>query len=331
MGNIYDSGIQIILFFQGLGDWIIPIMKGFTFLGEKEFFLLIAPFLYWCIDTTIGFRTAMMLIVSTSTYHYGKWLIHSPRPPWYSTVVNAHVMETSFGTPSGHSTSAVTIWGILADSFRTKSLWIIAVTLMFLIGLSRIVLAAHFPHDVLLGWLTGALILALFIRLEPVVKTWLTNKSNRFHYGLYLVISIALILISLLVLMPLKDWNLPSIWIDNAKRAFPGEELINPMSLADQITIAGAFLGLAVGHKLLFSRNGYSTKGVWWKLTLRYLVGVLGVFSIWFGLDLLFPDGDTVFAYLFRYLRYSLVGFWVTFLAPTLFITLKLAKPSRSQ
>ena len=85
MNNIFEIGIDIILFFQGIGDWIIPIMTAFTFLGEEQFYLLAAPVLYWCIDTTIGFRTAIMLMISSSFYNYGKWLIHSPRPSWYST------------------------------------------------------------------------------------------------------------------------------------------------------------------------------------------------------------------------------------------------------
>jgi len=327
MENIYDVGIQIILFFQGLGDWIIPPMEVFTFLGDEQFYLLLAPVLYWCIDTTIGIRTAMMLMVSTSIYNYGKWLIHSPRPTWYSTGVKAYRIESSFGAPSGHTTNAVTNWGVIGISFRKKWLWVIAISLMILIGLSRIVLAVHFPHDVLLGWVIGTLTLLLFIKSEPVVKQWLAGVSIRSKTLLYFVISIGMILIGMLVLLPLRQRSTPIEWVQNAQFAFPDEEPFNPKSLSGQITIAGTFFGLALGHTLTFSKNGFSTKGIWWQLLLRYLAGAVGVFLIWFGLDQIFPDGDAIVPYFFRYIRYGLVGFWITYLAPKMFIVLKLANP----
>ncbi len=329
MSNIHDVGIQIIQLFQGLGDWIIPIMKAFTFLADEQFYLLVAPLLYWCIDTTIGIRIAMMLMFSTSIHNYLKWLIHSPRPSWYSTEVKAYRFEPSFGTPSGHATNAVTIWGILGDSYRKNWLWAIVITVIVLIGLSRIVLAIHFPHDVLLGWITGTLVLIAFIKAESSVKAWLERKTVKYQFALFFGISIVIILISVLILIPIRDWTVPTMWIENAKLAYPDEE-INPKSLSGGITLAGTFFGLAVGHKLTFSGNGFSPRGTSWKLFFRYILGVLGVFLIWYGLDIIFPDGDSVVAYLFRYIRYGLIGFWITFMAPCLFITLNLAKSLKS-
>ena len=53
----------------------------------------------------------------------------------------------------------------------------------------------------------------------------------------------------------------------------------------------------------------------------RYVLGVLGVFILWFGLGEVFPRGETWLPFLLRFLRYGLVGLWVTALAPLLFIT----------
>jgi membrane-associated phospholipid phosphatase len=69
--------------------------------------------------------------------------------------VKALVSEPSFGLPSGHAQNSVAIWGILAYSFKKNWLWSIAVILMFLIGVSRLVLGLHFPQDTLLGWMDG--------------------------------------------------------------------------------------------------------------------------------------------------------------------------------
>jgi len=46
---------------------------------------------------------------------------------------------------------------------------------------------------------------------------------------------------------------------------------------------------------------------------------------LWAGLKLIFPSGDDWLALILRYVRYGLVGFWVTGLAPLVFYRLKLA------
>jgi membrane-associated phospholipid phosphatase len=331
MGNIYQLGIEIILFLQGLGEWIFAPMKFFTFLGNEEFFLLVTPILYWSLDTRIGIRTALMLMFSSGTYNLGKWLFHTPRPYWISDQVRLFRAESSFGTPSGHATSAVAIWGYLAASFRKTWFWIVAILLMVLIGLSRLVLAVHFPHDVLLGWILGTVILLLYLHFEPGISRWLGKKSTTYKLAIAFLASLVLILLALLVVLSQASDPLPAGWVENAAIAFPEEPPLEPFTLAGQITVAGTLFGLAAGHSFLFSNSGYNTRGLWWHHFLRYLLGILGVLILWAGLDAVFPDGDTLIPYIFRYLRYGLVGFWITYLAPRIFIHLKIALPSSSQ
>ena len=56
------------------------------------------------------------------------------------------------------------------------------------------------------------------------------------------------------------------------------------------------------------------------------MIGLLGVMLIWGGLGQIFPDGETFIPLLLRYLRYGLVGLWITALAPWLFMRLRLAE-----
>ena len=294
MDNIYQLGIEMILFFQGLGDWIFPPMQFFTFLGDEEFFLLVTPILYWCVDTRIGFRTAIMLMLSSGVYNLGKWLFHTPRPYWISNQVRLFRAESSFGMPSGHATSAVTIWGYMAASFRNTWFWGIAIALMLLIGLSRIVLAVHFPHDVLLGWALGFLILYVFLRFEHRFDRWLQGKPASYKISLAFLASLAFILVALLVVVPLSDGDIPSAWAAQAAKAFPQEPILNPYAISGQVTVAGTLFGLAAGHTLLFSGSGYHTRGRWWQHFLRYLLGIIGIVIIWAGLDQIFPEGDTM-------------------------------------
>jgi hypothetical protein len=70
----------------------------------------------------------------------------------------------------------------------------------------------------------------------------------------------------------------------------------------------------------------FKPKGLWWKLILRYLLGLAGVFIIRYELKYIFPSGENALAYSFGYPRYKVIGFWVTGGAPWIFIRVKLAE-----
>jgi hypothetical protein len=83
---------------------------------------------------------------------------------------------------------------------------------------------------------------------------------------------------------------------------------------------------MAAGYILLLARGGFNAGGPAWQRLVRFLIGLVGVFLLWFGLGLIFPDGETLLPFLLRYIRYTLVGCWISGLAPLLFIRLRLAK-----
>jgi hypothetical protein len=72
--------------------------------------------------------------------------------------------------------------------------------------------------------------------------------------------------------------------------------------------------------------GGFVEKGSWWQYLLRYFLGAAGVLAIRYGLGAIFPAGDEVIALVLRYVRYALIGAWVTGAAPLVFVALRLAK-----
>ena len=58
---------------------------------------------------------------------------------------------------------------------------------------------------------------------------------------------------------------------------------------------------------------------------LRYLLGVVGVLILYIGLGSIFADTETFISYSIRYIRYALIGFWISGFAPWLFMKLKIA------
>jgi len=314
------------LIMQGLGTWLLTPMELFSFLGTEPFYLFIAPALLWCLDAGLGLRMGLGLSISSSVNSILKLAFHSPRPYWVSERVQALAAETSFGIPSGHAQNAVVVWGLLVAWINNTWAWIVAILLMLMIGLSRLYLGVHFLGDVLIGWLVGALILWAFLHLERPILAWLNPRPVSQQILAALIASLGLVLLGVLARAALGDWQTPQAWVTLAARA-PEAEPIAPLALSGLVSQAGVFFGLALGGILLKQRGWFDAGGPALQRLLRYLIGLVGILIIYLALGAIFPRGESLIPYLLRYLRYGLIGLWIAFVAPWLFIRLKLASP----
>jgi len=320
-----ETQIEIIIYLQAITDWLVTPMEFFSFLGTEDFYLFVAPALYWCVDRTLGYRFAIFLLASNSLNSLLKLVFHMPRPYWFDARVQPYGMESSFGIPSGHSQNAVVVWGMLGWSLSRQSIRWIAITLMFLIGFSRIILGLHFISDVLFGWLIGALLLISLLYVEKIVTPWIKLQSTQAIVILSGLVSLAVILLGIALKFSLSGWEIPAIWISNAAVYFPEVNTVEPISLIGLITAAGFFFGITIGAVWIERSGGFSNQAKPLILLIRFLVGIIGVLILWRGLGIIFPYGDNLLAYTMRYIRYALVGVWVSGFAPWLFVKLKLA------
>lgn len=112
------------------------------------------------------------LVGSTVSANMVKVLVSRMRPDtllWLNPFL-------SFSFPSGHATASMTLFGFLAVASArlippgTKRVWAIGACILavLLVGVSRIVLGAHFFSDVLGGWLLGI----FWISLVCMYKRW---------------------------------------------------------------------------------------------------------------------------------------------------------------
>jgi hypothetical protein len=302
-------------------------MKLFSFLGNAQFFIFVVPLIYWCIDAKAGIKLGLFLMVNGGINDTLKVAFHGPRPYWYSAKVKALSSEITFGIPSGHAQNAVVVWGVLATWLQRKWISVAAVAMILLISLSRLYLGVHFPTDVLAGWLVGILLLWGFIRLEGKVESWFRRHTLIQQILTVLAISLALILLGIATRLSLGNWVMPQQWLANATRL--GSEPPNPLESADLIANAGSFFGLTAGALWLARRGGFNAReGNPWQLTTRFLLGLVGVAVIWFGLGIVFPHDESLWGTILSYLRYTLMGVWVTGIAPLIFIRLRLAEPN---
>ena len=140
--------------------WLDRLAVVITHLGSPYAYMLILLFVYWCVDRQVGRRLAAIVLVTLWFMGLVKELLGMPRPD--PALVRQLVMEDSPGFPSGHAMGAVAMWGYLALAFRRRWLTWCCVALIFLVGVSRLYTGAHFPGDVLGGWLIGAVLLGGF-------------------------------------------------------------------------------------------------------------------------------------------------------------------------
>ncbi len=319
METLTQIFLPISIWFQSAPDWLVSIFKAITFLGNTEFYLIIMPALFWSIDATLGIRTGILLLVSGGLNSILKFAFQWPRPFWVSPQVSGLAEGTGFGFPSGHAQNAASIWGLLGTSTQKKWFRGIVLLVILLIGLSRITLGVHFTHDVLAGWLVGAVLLWLYLKLEKPVAAWFKGKSIPVQILALLVGTSLLIIPALLLVPPFNPPVVPQAWIEGAG------EVINPYNYEGLLTTSGAFLGLGLGVILLNRTGGFSAQGSIWKRILRYLVGLIGVLALYLGLGSIFPDDVDLISYSLRFFRYFLIGWWISFGAPKLFTWLKLS------
>ena len=324
METIWNIGITWNIFFQNLGSWLKTPMEVFSFFGTESFFLLLLPALYWCMEADIGLRVGIILLLSTSVNEALKMAFQGPRPYWYSIDVIRYAGEASFGMPSGHAQIAFGVWGMLATCIGKWWGWLIAIIVILLIGISRLYLGVHFPYDVIFGWLIGALLLWFVLHFWKPVSAWLKKMSLGQQILASFLSSLVLILFSLIPFLWLKitNWQPPQAWAEYAKDA---------VSLNVTFTTAGTLFGLLAGLAWFNHQGGFDANGPLWKRIFRYILGLVGVLVFYLGMKALFglivSDAEAVvLPYIFRYIRYVLVGAWISAGAPWIFVKLNLAK-----
>jgi len=155
-----------------LPDWLSPLMKLATFIGEPAIIVGVAvsvgvlAMAKRAPRVTIAEACALVAFAGNTGI---KYLVHRTRP---ETLFVQNMKIKSYSFPSGHAFGSMVIYGLLAYLAYTKlpqpwNAWaaIILALLILLIGTSRVYLGAHFPSDVVIGWLLGGLCLFIIIKL----------------------------------------------------------------------------------------------------------------------------------------------------------------------
>ncbi|XP_070782582.1 glucose-6-phosphatase a, catalytic subunit, tandem duplicate 1 isoform X3 [Enoplosus armatus] len=226
-----DTGLRLI-WVAVLGDWLNLVLKWVLF-GERP---------YWWVH---------------ETRFYGA----GSAPPLQQFPITC---ETGPGSPSGHAMGAAGVWYVMVTAllsiahvqcslsvrFLQLGLWVLMGLVELVVCMSRVYMAAHFPHQVIAGVITGLLVAECVSR-----EKWIYNASMKkyfcttlfltsFAVGFYLLLK-ALGVDLLWTMEKAQKWCVRSEWVH-----------LDTTPFASLLRNMGTLFGLGLGlHSPLYTET----------------------------------------------------------------------------
>lgn len=276
----------------------------FTMFGEAAFIVAIFGLLYWCIDKKTAKVICTGLLVALVVNPMIKNVVLRRRPyfdndhikclkPVNSKADIYDIPAQGFSFPSAHSMDSVIVYGGLT-ALKKKFLYVAAVLLPLLVGVSRVALGVHYPTDVITGWILGIIIAVCIPRLLDRA-----NNKNLLRLVIFLI-------------------SLTGVFYCRTDDYFTGLGMM-----------AGFFLAIPFEEKYVsFEETREPLKCI-----LRVAGGVILHYVIGALLKLPFPKefltSGTMPAYLVRSARYAVSIFILFAVYPMLFGRIRLIRPVR--
>ncbi|MCX8124124.1 MAG: phosphatase PAP2 family protein [Spirochaetes bacterium] len=267
------------------GKWLDFVMVAFTQLGNEMFYILVIPFLFWCVNKRVATIVGIAFLLSAAINDIAKFLFFNPRPDPENLAIRIaelnrmYCPKNSPGFPSGHAQNAVVFWGTLAYVLKNRLFTFFSIFLIIAIAYSRLYLGVHFLGDVAGGIMIGTIIFVCTIALIP-------------HYD--------------------KIWNI---------KIFTASIIFVIVPLIISITLTGneiaKSLGVLSGFTIGFILNKDKSEEIAFSLApslVKFFIGLVILLLIKEGLKLIFPTSS-----IYDFIRYWFIGVWVSYGAPAVF------------
>lgn len=164
-------------------DWLTPIMKVITYMGNWQTITAICVILLLFKRTRITYGVPLSigaLLVSLANKGI-KAIAMRPRPDAELFLIE----QGGWSFPSGHAITSMFFFGMaiwlvrrnVENRIMANILTVLLAIPMVMIGVSRVYLGVHYPTDVLAGWCLGIVTIAIFSRVVTRFSTF--NGTGR--------------------------------------------------------------------------------------------------------------------------------------------------------
>ena len=316
-------GLEVIRAFQAWGNpAITDIAKLITKIGGPLPYLAIVAAIFWCVDEKRGFKLGVAVFLSNGINVSIKNTLQVPRPFTVDPAVQLTPIHDPWSTPSGHSQNTAAFWPTLLLGWKKGARayaprLALAIAIPLLVGLSRVYLGVHYPTDVAFGWALGALVSFSLVFLAPLLKSRYESSGG--------------------AVAKLRDYfararaeSGRSLKSPKLALAAAAALILNATSHGDS-SMGGALFGFAAGYIVLTDRDEggaprfSAASGSIAQKAIRFALGLAGFFLLYIALKRFLPGANSPHYELCRFLRYGILGFWLSALAPMAFLKLKLA------
>ncbi len=266
-----------------------------TRLGEETVFMAVGMIILWCVDKKWGFRFFVIGLVGNAVNQLLKAIFTIPRP-WlldekFTIVESARSAATGYSFPSGHTSSAVTMFGSIAAWQKNRRVTWSAVVLIVATAFSRMYLGVHTPLDVGGSLLAGSMVVIGFSLLFNA-----TDTSRKAKYWIAAgVTALCMALLFYVLFAPATPTSVAEFDLHAVKNAW---------------TLLGTALGLFLSWWVDQRHTHFEVKAVWWAQALKLALGLGLIVALRAGLKALFGAlfGEIMPLHALRYFLMTVAG-----------------------
>ncbi len=262
-----DQEAKAVLFLQKYltkSDIFVKILQFFSDYTNIVTYSALALFVYWCIDWGGGVRMALVGFFSVGLNQTLKTTFKQPRPYKIESGVRRLISSSGFGMPSGHAHETSAVFGVLAEKVNKGWVWATVVFIVIMVGISRVVLGAHLPMQVVAAWFVSAATILFVLFIEPFIIPWFSQKKYGWKVTVLFLFSwffLGVVYYMWQRLTPIAEWP---------HRFFYSSEF-----RYDFYIQCGALWGWLCGAAYCYQFLGQEIGVQWWRRVIRYIIGIL--------------------------------------------------------
>ena len=236
--------------------------------GETTIIIIFSSMIYWCLNKKLGEYILVSQggadlvngLAKVTACVYRPWVLDSRIQPVKDAIAGA----TGYSFPSGHTTTATTLFGgaVLRGNF-TKALNIVLIVCLLLVGFSRNYLGVHNVLDVIFGIFFTLIVLMIFSKLFDKLE----EKPN-----LDIIISVIGIVISILIVIYALTKSYPLDY-DAAGKLIVDPAVLTLDTFRNAGTAVGAFLSWPIERRFI----KFTTEGTLETKVIRFICGFIGL------------------------------------------------------